>query len=305
MKKVILLLLGLIFLTFSNQAQTVTDYDGNVYDTVNIGNQVWLKQNLKTTHYNNGVSIPNVSSSALWLGLYSGARCYYNNDSAAYDAIYGALYNWYAVVDTNKICPTGWHVATNAEWQAAETYLGGDSVAGGAMKEAGTLHWLTPNYAATNSSGFTALPGGGLSNTGDFQYINEIGFWWTSTSFSSALVWGLYMWNQSPGVEHDPVYKNYGVSLRCIRDADFGLNEIKGLDKIHIYPNPASDHITIDCDNPQNLDLHIYNIVGEVVLQRELHQNKTEIDLSNLAHGMYIVKVIGADQTIERKIIKD
>jgi hypothetical protein len=115
------------------QAQTVTDYDGNVYDTVVIGNQVWLKQNLKTTHDNTGTLIPNVADSAAWANLSSWGRCYYNNDSAAYDSVYGPLYNWY-VANNSNVCPLGWHVASNAEWQAAETFLGGANVAGGKMK---------------------------------------------------------------------------------------------------------------------------------------------------------------------------
>jgi uncharacterized protein (TIGR02145 family) len=305
MKKIILLLLGLTFLTIRNQAQNITDYDGNVYDTVKIGNQVWMKQNLKTTHYNNGVPIPNVADSSVWVGLHTGARCYYNNDSAAYDTVYGALYNWYVIADTGKVCPLGWHVSTNADWLATEAFLGGAGVAGGKMKEAGTLHWNAPNTAATNSSGFTALPGGALSNTGGFQYINEIGFWWTSTSYSASQVWGLYMWNQSPGVEHDPVFKNYGVSIRCVKDADIGLREINDIEKIKLYPNPANDNITIECEHNQKLLMCLYNILGEVVLQSELDQNKSEINISDLASGMYLVKVTGADPAWQEKIIKE
>jgi len=193
MKTIIILLAVLVSFVLRTQGQTVTDYDGNVYDTVVIGNQVWLKQNLRTTHDNTGFLIPNVADSTAWANLSSWGRCYYNNDSSAYDSVYGPLYNWY-VADNPDVCPVGWHVASNAEWQAAETFLGGAMVAGGKMKEADTIHWAGPNTSATNSSGFTGLPGGGRTNTGNFQFIRENGLWWTSTSYNSSNAWGLYMW---------------------------------------------------------------------------------------------------------------
>ena len=137
----------------------VFDIDGNGYDTVVIGTQTWLVQNLRVTHLNNGVSIPNITNSTLWKNSTTPALCYYNNDSVSYAAIYGALYNWYAV-NTNNLCPTNWHVPSYSEWETLITYLGGASVAGGKLKEVGTTHWTSPNTGATNSSGFTALPNG-------------------------------------------------------------------------------------------------------------------------------------------------
>ncbi len=160
MEKALFLLVILALLSCRNQAQVVWDYDGNAYDTVMIGTQVWLKENLRVTHYNNGDLIPNITGNTEWAATATGARCYYNNDSASYDPVYGVLYNWYAVSDSRHLCPAGWHVSGNAEWQAAENYLGGDVIAGGKMKEEGTLHWLSPNTGATNASRFTGLPGG-------------------------------------------------------------------------------------------------------------------------------------------------
>ncbi len=219
MKRAILILTGLAFLTFKNQSQTVNDYDGNVYDTVIIGSQVWLKENLKVTHYSNGIPIPNVTGNSAWANLATGARCYYNNDSSAFDSVYGPLYNWYAVNDTSNICPSGWHVSTNAEWTEAEIYLGGTGIAGGKMKEAGTAHWLSPNTGATNSSGFTGLPGGmrdPINN--DFRTIQENGLWWTATAYNGSMAWSTYLWYLNAGVDHNPGTKKYGFSVRCVKD---------------------------------------------------------------------------------------
>ena len=149
-----------IFSTATLSGGTVVDIDGNVYNTVTIGTQVWMVENLKTTKYRNGDAIPNVTGNASWVALSTGAYCWYNNDAATYKATYGALYNWYAVGDSRNIAPSGWHVATDSEWTTLSTFLGGESIAGDKLKEIGTSHWLSPNTGATNSNGFTAFPGG-------------------------------------------------------------------------------------------------------------------------------------------------
>ncbi len=149
-------------------------------------------------------------------------RCYYNNDSAAWDSIYGPLYNYYVASNAN-ICPDGWHVSTNAEWQAAELYLGGESVAGGKMKEAGTIHWISPIVGATNSSGFTGLPGGMRSSTSVFSVLYENGLWWTATSFNVSMAWSTYLWYQFAGVDHNPTPKRYGLNIRCVKNTNIGF----------------------------------------------------------------------------------
>jgi uncharacterized protein (TIGR02145 family) len=154
----------IMFLSISSKSiaqvssETAKDVDGNVYNTVTIGAQVWMAENLRTTKYNDGTSIPLVTDSTKWSDLSTPAHCWYNNDKASYKATYGALYNWYTVA-TDNLCPTGWHVPTTAEWQILKDYLG-SSVDGGKLKESGTTHWKSPNKGATNESGFTALPGG-------------------------------------------------------------------------------------------------------------------------------------------------
>ncbi|MBW6480577.1 MAG: T9SS type A sorting domain-containing protein [Bacteroidales bacterium] len=208
-----------IFLTIENQAQTVTDYDGNVYNTVAIGTQVWMAENLKVTHYRNGDSIPNITVASQWSNLTSGAYGIYNNDSS-YATTYGLLYNWFAVTDTSGICPTGWHIPTDAEWTTLTDFLGGVNVAGGKMKEIGTTHWTSPNTGATNSSGFTGLPGGVRSSNGYFYSINDYGYWWSSTEASTTMAWRRHLYAYNAKIDVGYSYKTYGYSVRCIRDTE-------------------------------------------------------------------------------------
>lgn len=305
MKKVILILIGLAFLSFENQSQTVTDYDGNVYDTVMIGTQAWLKENLKVTHYNNGDPIPNVTANTAWAALLTGARCYYNNDSVAYDSVYGPLYNWYAVNDANNLCPSGWHVSTNAEWQTAETYLGGSYIAGGKMKEAATLHWLSPNTGATNSTGFTGLPGGMRDPANNFQYIRENGLWWTPTAYNSSMAWSTYMWYLFAGVDHNPGTKKYGFSVRCVKDVSTGMGDINSPGNFKLYPNPSTDLVTIECTENQNVVVLVYNLFGELVMQKSLTAGKNEVDIRSLPKGAYILKSNSERGTMQLKMIKE
>ena len=162
-----------------NNSTTVTDIDGNVYHTVKIGAQTWMVENLRTTRYNDGTAIPLVTGNTAWGSLTTPGYCWYNNDQATYGSTYGALYNWYAV-NRGKLCPTGWHVATDAEWTQLTDYLGGVWVAGGKMKEAGLSHWESPNEGATNSSGFTALPGGHRISAGSFYLLALHALFWSS-----------------------------------------------------------------------------------------------------------------------------
>jgi uncharacterized protein (TIGR02145 family) len=197
---------------------TVTDIDGNVYHTVTIGTQVWMVENLKTTKYRNGDPIPNVTVNSIWERLTSGAYCWYNNDASTYKATYGALYNWYCAADSRNIAPTGWHVPTDAEWTTLTTFLGGESVASGELKEAGFSHWINPNIGATNGSGFTALPGGSRGYIGSFYDIGGSGWWWTSTAYSSTGGWQRYLQPNTVKVYRYGSINSYGYSVRCLRD---------------------------------------------------------------------------------------
>lgn len=202
----------------SFKTQGVTDVDGNVYDTVTIGAQIWMKENLKTTHYRNGDPIPNVTDNTAWSTLTSGAYANYNND-AANVATYGRLYNWFAVKDARNIAPAGWHVPTDAELNTLIAYLGGVSVAGGKLKEAGTVHWASPNTGATNSSGFTALPGGYRLFNGVFGGITTYAYIWSSVEYNADNAWGGGVYNTSAGVLSGSFYsKTDGYVVRCVKD---------------------------------------------------------------------------------------
>lgn len=198
-------------------SNTVKDIDGNAYNTVTIGTQIWMKENLKTTRFRDGTAIPNITDNTEWTNQTTGAYCWYNNDTAN-KTTYGALYNWYTVVDSRKLCPTGWHVPKVAEWTRLTTYLGGEIVAGGKLK-AITL-WNSPNTDADNSSGFTALPGGfrGYS-PGYYDYISNNGYWWSASADYATTAWGYILNNNGSRVRLSNLYgKNLGYSVRCIRD---------------------------------------------------------------------------------------
>ncbi len=200
----------------SAAAGTVTDTDGNVYHTVTIGTQVWMVENLKTTRLNDGTAIPLVTGNSAWTNLSTPGYCYYN-DSALYGNSYGALYNWYTV-KAGTLAPKGWHVPSDSEWSVLTTFLGGATVAGGKLKEAGTTHWESPNTGATNETGFSALPGGYRYDDGTFDYSVQYGYWWSSTVESATDSWFRSMNYLYAGVNRNSFSANYGYSVRCVKN---------------------------------------------------------------------------------------
>jgi uncharacterized protein (TIGR02145 family) len=199
--------------------QGVTDIDGNLYHTVTIGTQVWMVENLKTTKYRDGTQITNVTDATAWfnLNIGTGAYCNYNND-ANNATTYGRLYNFHAVKDSRGLAPKGWHIPTHTEWTTLSTYLGGDNIAGGKLKETGITHWISPNVGATNQTGFTAIPGGFRSYSGFFSNIGEYGDWWSSTEYSSNEAWSWYMYYNYSAINSINRYKTFGYSVRCLKD---------------------------------------------------------------------------------------
>jgi len=212
---------------------TVTDYDDNIYQTITIGTQCWMAENLKVTHYPNGDAIPLVADSTAWDNLAgdntSDAYSYYNNSSAN-ATTYGALYTYAAAIGDNwvrdnnngqGVCPDGWHLPTDAEWTTLTDYLGGTSVAGGKMKEIGTTHWNSPNAEADNSSGFSALPSGFRDLNSTFYVLGDDGYWWSATEYSSDSSNSSYYrtmnYNRAEVTRCD-FFKSIGFSVRCVRD---------------------------------------------------------------------------------------
>ena len=201
---------------------TTSTTSAAVLPTIVIGTQQWMEKNLDVMTYRDGTVIPQVTSDAAWAALTTGAWCWYNNDPLN-GAIYGKLYNWYAVNDARGLAPQGWHIPTDAEWTTLDNLLGGYLVAGGKMKTTGTTIWTTPNTSATNESGFAGLPGGYRRNNGSFYEVGSFGYWWSATEDDSTNVW--YAWYRylyyNDGYLIRSNFKKgklYGFSVRCLRD---------------------------------------------------------------------------------------
>jgi uncharacterized protein (TIGR02145 family) len=200
----------------------ITDSEGTSYKTVYIGTQTWMAENLKVSKYNDGTTIPNITDNKKWRNDTTGAWCN-NNNSDSLGKIYGKLYNWYAVSKTSNgnknVCPTGWHVPTDAEWTVLTDYLGGEGVAGGKMKEVGTTSWNSPNTEATNTSLFSALPGGDRDYDGGYyNTIGYLGVWWSSTEGNASNAWNRNLYNGNGGAGRNDNLKKDGLSVRCLRD---------------------------------------------------------------------------------------
>ncbi len=218
-----------VFTTPQTSTNPAADVDGNTYTTVTIGTQVWMKENLKVSKYRNGDPILTNLDDATWAFTTSGAYSVYNNEPAN-NTTYGKLYNWHAVADLRGLCPAGWHVPSDAEWFTLENYLDptvndpnatgsrGTDV-GGKLKAVSSL-WTSPNTGATNSSGFSALPGGSRNydGTGTFGFVGDGGIWWSSTEDSSASAWSPNLVYYKATSDRGSGIKQAGFSVRCLRD---------------------------------------------------------------------------------------
>ena len=199
---------------------TVNDADGNAYKTIEIGNQIWMAENLRTTKYRNGDEINEVTNNSDWVKLTSAAFSNYENISDLdHQATYGRLYNWFAVSDSRNLAPEGWHVATKEDWEQIANSLGGLESAGGKLKEASNAHWNSPNTAANNSSGFTALPSGRREYTdGSSINLGYNAFWWTSSAYNPDYSWYFQLNYDNGTVIPANFHKQYGFSVRCVKD---------------------------------------------------------------------------------------
>jgi len=214
----------------------VVDIDGNAYKTIKIGTQVWMAQNLRTKRYNDGTVIPKVTDNTAWAALTTPAYCWYNNDSTLNAKIYGALYNYYTVADTNSlnVCPTGWHVPSDAEWIVLSDFLTangygfggsgadiGKSMASFRWASSGTAGHVGNDQGTNNSSGFAGLPGGSRDNDGAFYLIGYFGYWWSSTENDNLKATYRFLahdWVYFLGTSGTSQFKHYGFSVRCLKD---------------------------------------------------------------------------------------
>lgn len=295
-----------LVIIIDKNVNTVSDIDGNEYTTITIGAQVWMGQNLKATHYNDGKLIPLVTDNTTWANLTSPAYCWYIND-ISYKDPYGALYNWYAV-NTEKLCPTGWHVPTNDEWIELSDYLGGSIVSGGKLKETGTIHWDSPNEGATNETGFTALACGERNDDGAFSsisYFNYSAQWWQSTNYGDSPNYYALSSANSQFWGHS-WYAKLGLSVRCINDySSSGKTEFNFNKKFEIYPNPFNEHINIKNLNESNINkISLHSLSGQIL--KTVYNPDYTIDVQNIKKGMYFIVIETSDgQKIIKKAIKE
>jgi uncharacterized protein (TIGR02145 family) len=285
--------------TLINVRDTVTDIDGNVYHTVTIGTQTWMVENLKTTRYRNGDPIGTTSPATLDISSETDPKYQWVFEDNQNDLpVYGKLYTWYAVTDNRGIAPEGWHVPTDAEWTTLINFLGGDIVAGGKLKEAGTVHWKNPNTGATNEYGFTGLPGGCRPENGIFDGggvlvgdKHHYGAWWSASEKNSNTAWNRYLsYKDSAITFFDNTYgydgKKWGFSVRCIKDDPTSIEDSKNGKQLNEeiklnqnYPNPFNPSTVINyrLTEPDNVKLKIYDAIGrEVKTFVDSYQNAGE-----------------------------
>ena len=203
----------------------ITDVDGNVYKTVTIGTQTWMAENLKTSKYNDGNIIPNITDNFQWKNNTTGAWCYYNNEKT-YNEKYGKLYNWYVLFNNDNnnknICPSGWHIPTSDNWHVLYNYLKNDSLSGGLgekMKSITNNEWVTPNLGATNTSLFTGLPSGSRDGDGFFGNIGMGCYWWCAPKYSNDFIKHQTLTYETNDLK-EIMYNNgnTGFSVRCLKD---------------------------------------------------------------------------------------
>lgn len=290
-----------------NGQSTVSDREGNLYNTVTIGDQIWLKENLRVQSFNDGTTIPNVPLNEDWANLTTPGLAWYNNDQATYGE-YGLLYNGYVVASSKNVCPAGWRIPSDGDWIILASYLGGNTVAGGKMKETGLTHWADPNTAASNESGFTALGSGSRFNHGGFNSIKIVGRWWASTLNPVDPTKGFL--DRSIDNAHANLYSNNtgvfknGFSIRCVRDVSTDVSQLGVEEQIKIYPVPFNETLTIEHQNNERLYLEVFNTTGTSVFAETLEKGTTRLSFDHLPAGIYIFRLKGSGKMLVKKLLK-
>lgn len=272
-------------------AQTTTDYDGNVYNTIVIGTQTWMKQSLKVTHYQNGAPIPSISDDNQWLTTKSGAMCDYANSSENAN-IYGKIYNYYAVKDLNKICPLGWHVPSDKEWNTLVEFLGGAETAGGALKS--TNIWDLPNTGANDISGFSALPSGGRSGyDGTFSNLKKTGFYWSSTEDGNNGAWIRILSNSNASVVrgNGNSTMNDGFCIRCIKDSVVAATKKLTIDnQSRLYPNITTDVFNFENNSLNDCYIDLFDLYGKKIDSFCAKPGINTFSLGSVKDGYYLAR---------------
>jgi uncharacterized protein (TIGR02145 family) len=319
MKKIILLFACLALLTHINRAQTVSDIDGNVYNTITFGTQTWMKENLKTTRYNNGDSIGTTIPATLDISSESSPKYQWAyNGNVSNLATYGRLYTWYAIADSRNVCPSGWEVPSDTDWTVLSNYLINNGYGYGGSgndvgKSAASISLWNANpipgnigndQLSNNSSGFAALPGGGRVDNGSFVYMGMMAGWWSSSQYiyNTTRAWGRDLYYDSSTVYRGFVSKKLAFSIRCINASPTKIDGGSYQENLKIYPNPAKKSITIETN--EEAFIEIINIQGQVIKRINANDKAITIDISELTNGMYFMKAKTEKGIVVKKFIK-
>jgi len=306
MKNKIYFIAILFLVSLKSNAQTITDIDGNIYNTVTIGTQTWMQENLKTTHFNNGIEILTTS-----LPVFNDATALYQ---WAYDEdisninIYGRLYTWNITNSNDNVCPVGWKVPDNSDWDILRDFLGGELIAGGKMKEIGTTHWIVTDSTVNNSSGFTGLGSGTRGNPSGFSNLGQLGSFWSSTpfgmvgNFPRGNVYGLTTHNNT--LLNSVAVAQNGKAIRCIEDVTTSIENLSFQNEIQIFPNPATDRVIISFEEIRNYHLSIYDMMGNSLYEQKLVDKMNYLEIAFLPKGTYLIKLISEHHVVSYKFIK-
>ncbi len=306
MKNTIYLLVLFSFASLKSEAQTILDIDSNSYNTVVIGTQTWMQENLKTTRFNNGILIPTTS-----LPIFNDTTMLFQwpyNDDTTYINIYGRLYTWNIARGSDNVCPVGWKVPNKSDWDTLSNFLGGDSIAGGKMKEIGTAHWLITDSTVDNSSGFTGLGGGFRGNPSGFRNLGSNGSFWSSTPFGTNGIYprgfGYSLFSNTSTLSSSVAVGNNGKSIRCIKEVTASIDNTSFKNKIQLFPNPAKDRVIISLEELRNYQLSIYDLLGKSLYQQKLVDKINYLDITFLPRGTYLIQLIAEDHVVSYKFIK-
>ena len=313
-RKSILALGILLIISLSNnirltaQTDSISDWEGNYYPVVQIGEQWWMAENLKATHYANGDPIQHLQEAAEWDTAATGAYCYYDNDTS-HILNYGMLYNWHAAMDERGVCPESWHVPTDIEWIKLEKYLGMSASEAGRMtawrgsNEGDKLK--SESFNGTNSSGFSALGTGYRDPAGVYKAMGTDNDYWTSTAYNNdgsieGILHGL-LDSKSTVVRNFHV-PGYGFCIRCVRDQAVGIEPLTPKAKHNVYPNPAGDQLFINLISGE--EFCINNLQGRTIIRSVCTVENQPLDISGLDPGAYILSVRGSSSSRSIRFLK-
>lgn len=300
MKKHLLILLLLSLSTYSF-SQVIQDIDGNNYKTVKIGNQLWMKENLKVIHYNNGDSIPNITNDSSWYNLITEGYCNYQNNNA-YGSIYGKLYNHFTLADSRKLCPSRWHIPNNNDWGILFKFVNNNA---SNLIDTTKDSWESDYLFQNNESGFTALPGGDRGSEGDFQTIGYYGYWWSTTEKDVNDAWCMVLGYNRESYRYIGWFTNNkkcGFSVRCLCDSLSSISSTENDLEDFIYPNPVIDKLYFSNYKNDIKLLRLYDINGRLIMSTKDILNF--VDISMLPSGLYMIEMVGSRHVSFNKIIK-